>query len=296
MFNFLQTPITVVAFDAGAANHIISWVKEFGHESIRVCVKGPALTLWEQAFPHENNNEDLNMVLADAGTLISGTGWASSLEHDARKVAQQLGIKSIAVIDHWTNYGARFVRDEVEVLPDEVWVTDEYAKKLSEIEFPCIKIVQKPNLYLDGLVKDVRFYERSVGNSAGGNLLYVLEPIRESWGSDVINGEFLGLNFFINKIETFGLKKDVVVRLRPHPSDPVFKYDGWINSHKSMNITLDRLPTLAESIAWSDVVVGCQTYAMVLALAAGKRVFSSIPTWAPQCVLPQSGIVRLSSL
>lgn len=295
MFSSLQFPIAVVAHDAGAANHIIAWLKNAGHDQVRACMTGPALTLWERSFPHVHNYE-LTNALAKAETLISGTGWASNLEYDARKMTRQLGINSIAVVDHWTNYRARFIRDEVEILPDEIWVTDEYAKKLAESEFNNLKVVQLPNLYLDSLVQEIRQLERGGVARTGNNLLYVLEPIRQAWGSDVAAGEFKGLDYFINNLGILRLGGDVAIRLRPHPSDTIGKYDQWINAQKSMVISLDDSPSLAASIAWSDVVVGCQTYALVVALAADKRVVSSIPSWAPPCILPQSGIIKLSDL
>lgn len=295
MFSSLQFPIAVVANDAGAANHIIAWLKNADHGQVRVCVTGPALTLWKRSFPQVHIYE-LTDALAKARSLISGTGWASSLEHDARKMARQLGINSIAVIDHWTNYRTRFIRDDVEILPDEIWVTDEYAKKLAESEFNNLKVVHLPNLYLDSLIQEIRQLERVGVARTGNNLLYALEPIRQAWGSGVVAGEFKGLDYFINNLGIFRLGGGLSIRLRPHPSDPVGKYDQWINAQKSVNISLDDSPTLAGSIAWSDVVVGCQTYALVVALAAGKRVFSSIPPWAPPCVLPQQGIIKLSDL
>lgn len=296
MFNSLRTPIAVVAHDAGAANHLISWVKNAGHEQVRACVRGPALTLWNRVFPYANTSDELADVLAGAATLISGTGWASTLEHDARKMARQLGVRSVAVIDHWTNYHARFIRDGIEVLPDEIWVTDVYAKTLAESTFANLKITLLPNFYLDSLVQELIQYECQKVKGTGRNLLYVLEPIRESWGADVVAGEFLALDFFVNNLSVLGLGDGLSIRLRPHPSDPVGKYDQWIKAQKNMQVSLDNSAALAESIAWSDIVVGCQTYALVVALAAGRQVVSSIPPWAPSCVLPQSGIIKLSDL
>lgn len=296
MSSSLQYPIAVVAHDAGAANHIIAWVKNVGHEQIRACMKGPALTLWKRAFPDTITDDELADTMSTARTLVSGTGWASNLEYDARKMALQSRVKSIAVLDHWMNYRARFVRDELEILPDEIWVTDEYAKKLAEKEFPTLKTVQQPNLYLDNLVREVRLHGFIREDVTDTHFLYVLEPIRQAWGKDVVAGEFAGLDYFINNLNSFGLDDNLSIRLRPHPSDPAGKYDQWINAHNGMKISLDNSQTLAESIAWSDVVVGCQTYALVVALAAGKRVFSSIPPWAPPCVLPQPGIIKLSDL
>jgi hypothetical protein len=296
MFDSLRSPFAVVAHDAGAANHIISWLKNTCHEPIQACVKGPALNLWKRAFPHANICDELAAALAKTNTLISGTGWSSSLEYDARKMARELGIKTIAVIDHWTNYRERFVREEIEVLPDEIWVTDEHAKMLAKSIFPNVQINLLPNKYLDELVHEVRTHERIKADRTGNNLLYVLEPIREAWGADVVAGEFAGLDFFIKNLVILGLGDNLSIRLRPHPSDSIGKYDQWINAQKGIKLSLDESPSLAESIAWADMVFGCQTYAMVVALAADKRVVSSIPPWAPPCVLPQPGIIKLADL
>jgi len=131
-------------------------------------------------------------------------------------------------------------------------------------------------------------------DSISNNLLYLLEPIRSSWGEGVVNGEFAALDYLFQNLDVLGLNGSPTIRLRPHPSDPTDKYDQWIKQQGGVKITLDKSSTLAESIAWSDVVVGCQTYAMVVALAAAKKVFSSIPPWAPPCILPHEGIVKIS--
>lgn len=293
MFGSLQSPLAVVAHDAGAANHIIAWLKNTDRTIVRACMAGPALTLWRRAFPEEPISE-LSVAMAESKTLISGTGWADNLEHDSRRIARDLGIRSIAVIDHWTSYRERFVLDGVEILPDEIWVADEYAKTHAEREFSGLMIVQLPNLYLEGLVHEVQAHARVGVKREGKNLLYVLEPIRQSWGSGAVAGEFQGLDFFAQNIGVLRLGDSLAIRLRPHPSDPSGKYDPWIRAHGNLSVTLDDTPTLSESIAWSDVVIGCQTYAMVIALAAGKRVITSIPPWAPPCILPQSGIFKLS--
>jgi hypothetical protein len=106
-----------------------------------------------------------------------------------------------------------------------------------------------------------------------------------------------GMNdFFVKNLGALRLDGIPSIKLRPHPSDAVGKYDEWIKSQRALNVSLNATSTLAESIAWADVVVGCQTYAMVVALAAGRRVISSIPPWAPPCVLPQAEICKLADL
>ncbi len=286
--------IGVVCHDAGAANIIIAYLLDAGGNNWRPYMQGPAKRLWEEAFPELASCDGLDSVLEGVDFLITGTGWGSDIEHEARKLACQRGIQSVAVIDHWINYRARFVRNGVETLPDEIWVTDEYAKKLAESEFENIDVVQMPNLYLVNIVEEIGIHEDM--NSDGKNLLYLLEPIRNTWGDDVINGEFKALDFFVKNLSALGMNKAPSIRLRPHPSDPSDKYDQWISGQNSLNIAIDESVTLAKAIAWSDVVVGCQTYAMVIGLAVGRQVFSSIPPWAPPCILPQKDIIKISVL
>jgi hypothetical protein len=301
-FSSQDKDICMVAHDAGAANHIIAWFKHLANQqtnpinrSVTVCLADPALSLWLRTFPDSKIGNLLD-TLSNSKLLISGTGWQSNLEHDARKLARFLGIKSVAVIDHWTNYRDRFIRDDEEVLPDEIWVTDEYAKKLAENYFPDLRIVQLPNLYLENIVTEISFQEASVIKSAATRLLYVLEPIRQVWGNGDQLAEFQALDFFIKNINLLGFGKTLSIKLRPHPSDPIGKYDQWIESQKNLDVSLDNSRTLAEAIAWSNVVVGCQTYAMVVALASGRQVICSIPPRVATCVLPQTEIIKLADL
>lgn len=301
-FSSQDKDICLVAHDAGAVNHIIAWHKHLANQQtkpisrcVTVCLSDPALSLWLRAFP-DSKTSNLSNSLSDAKLLISGTGWQSNLEHDARKLARSLGIKSVAVIDHWTTYRDRFIRDDEEVLPDEIWVTDEYAKKLAENYFPELPIVQLPNLYLENILAEVRLQEASVNSSQTTRLLYVLEPIRQVWGNGDQLGEFQALDFFIKNINLLGFGKTLSIKLRPHPSDSIGKYDQWIESQKNLDVSLDNSRSLAEAISWSNVVVGCQTYAMVVALASGRQVICSIPPRVATCVLPQTEIIKLADL
>jgi hypothetical protein len=232
-------------------------------------------------------------VLDGAAVLLSGTGWASDLEHEARRMALTQSIPSIAVIDHWVNYRERFVRNGEHVLPDELWVADEYAWNEATRCFPEIPVRQLPNRYLEDLIKQIEACQRSFTIGSGAHVLYVLEPIRESWGSDGRPGEFQALDFFLDQLGTLGLSGDPEIRLRPHPSDPPGKYKAWLRSRALHNLTIDTSSSLAEAIGWSDWVVGCQSYAMVVALHADRQVVSTNPPWAPRCILPHRGIRHL---
>jgi hypothetical protein len=290
--------VSVVCHDAGAANHIFSWIKaelsvrEDFIDNWQVLLGGPAAKLWvDYGLPECNLCQCFDQVLNGASLLLCGTGWASNLEYDAIQLAHTREIHSVAVVDHWTNYRARFIRGETENLPNEIWVTDEYAMELAYSEFPNIDIIQMPNIYLENTVDSVHTMETMSGN--GNNILYVLEPIREVWGESLLKGEFQALNYFAKKIYSIASGEDLAVRLRHHPSDAVGKYDLWVKNQINLNVEVDSEKSLEASLAWSDIVVGCQTYAMVIALAAGKKVFTSIPPYATPCILPHKEILKL---
>jgi hypothetical protein len=291
----LEAPVAIVAHDAGAANHIIAWLRGSDHSDVIPCLAGPALKLWHREYG-ESPQTGLADAVAASKTLLSGTGWASNIEHDARRIARRLGIKSIAVIDHWTNYRERFIREGDEILPDEIWVSDSHAKKIAETIFAKTKIVQHPNAFLAHLVHEIENIVQPHALESNHRLLYVLEPVRQAWGHSLVAGEFSALDFFIENLHLLQLEKDTLIRLRPHPSDSIGKYDTWIQQQSNPLITLDIAPTLVESLAWSTLVAGCQTYAMVIALAIGRKVISSIPPWAPACTLPFPDIIKLSAL
>ena len=288
--------IAIVAFDAGAAEQIFAWLESglLRTEMCKFYLKGPA----ERSFKALNKNlicQSLEDALKDAEVLLSGTGWSSSLEHDARIIAKKRGITSIAVIDHWVNYPERFVRNDLKVLPDIIWVTDKHAYCEASKHFPGIKIIEQKNHYiqskLDEILSQNVHKEKNVTN-----VLYLLEPIRDTWASEGVPGEFQALDFFMNSIPKLGLGDKFNIILRPHPSDPKNKYDSWLNSLNVSNIHIDNKKDLASMLAWSDVVVGCETYAMALALAARKRVISSLPKHAHNCRLPHDKIERLNQI
>jgi hypothetical protein len=292
MMEALRHPLAVVAHDAGAASHIFAWL---GNEQPALCLAGPAEALW-RARHGQPQPSDLAATIAGAATVITGTGWASNLEHEARRLARSQGIASVAVIDHWTNYPERFVRNGEQVLPDEIWVSDPYACKIAQAAFPSVRVIEQPNAYLASLVGEVRSLPAPDAANDNDRVLYVLEPIRQAWGELPQPGEFSALDYFMAHRARAGVAPDAEIRLRPHPSDPVGKYDAWLDRQDNPRIALDTAPTLAAGLAWANVVAGCQTYAMVVALACGRTVISTIPAWAPPCVLPQLDIIRLSHL
>ncbi len=289
--------VAVACHDAGATNIIINWLKVMPEIKFRAHLSGPAEDLWSSEFP-DFTNFSLEDSLHGSSLMLSGTGWESNLEHNARLFASSLGIYSIAVVDHWVNYSSRFERDNKIMLPDEIWLIDQYGYNLAKSIFTKTTIKLLPNYYLDKKVQLIKKIQKKlINNTKNTNILIAMEPIRKQWTSnDSRAGEFQALDFIMRNINHI-TKNEINIRLRPHPSDFLGKYNDWINNQTNKrNINVSNDNSLEEDIAWSDIVLGCQTYVLIIALTVGKRVISCLPPYAPKSILPYPEIEELRVL
>lgn len=285
----LPGPLAVVCHDAGASNHILAWLAR-ENAACRPVMQGPAAALWAARFPGRPCVATLDEALDGAGALLSGTGWASDIEHQARVAARKSGVHSVAVVDHWVNYLPRFERHGQRELPDEIWVIDPFAWAEAQRCFPGHHLRLQPNVYLDEQTRSIAPLEH-----AGDDVLVVLEPVRNDWGRG-IPGEFQALDFLVKHLNALDLPAGSSLRLRPHPSDAPGKYDEWLARPRAAAARLDDASSLAAAIGCCRVVAGCESYGLVVALAAGRRVVCMLPPWAPRSRLPHDDLIDLRNL
>ena len=139
---------TIVCHDAGATNLILHYIERFNKTDLNVYMEGPAKNIWANTYPKTKFVTSYQNAIKKSNGLISGTGWSSNLEHNARKFALNNKKYSIAILDHWVNYEERFFRKNQTILPDEIWVFDKYAFDKAKNIFPKTLIKLKTNLYL----------------------------------------------------------------------------------------------------------------------------------------------------
>jgi len=300
-----EASLAVCAHDAGAASHLAAWLAPH-RPQLRPCLTGPARSLFTARLGPLPQHS-LEECLEGACLLISGSGWSSDLEHNARALARRRGIPSVAVVDHWVNYRARFERGGEEVLPDQLWVADAEAQVLAQATFPTLPVLQLPNHWLTELSQAVANTRPQPPQQPARRLLYLLEPIRVPWLGGPWKdeqGELQGLRHLLEQLPKLVERGWIAppdqleaLALRPHPSEPAGKYDALIaDAVRRFPIRLDSSPSLAAALAWSDATFGCETQALVAALACGLPAFSTVPPWAPPCRLPQAALHHLSRL
>ena len=59
---------------------------------------------------------------------------------------------------------------------------------------------------------------------------------------------------------------------------------------------LDDAPTLAAAVSRCRWVAGCESYALIVALAAGRSVVCTLPPWAPPARLPPGKLIHLRTI
>jgi hypothetical protein len=274
----------IVSHDVGGANQISAMLSLFELTPAWVTVSGPAERVFVDSIPFCVQTHGLDW-LKEAEILVTGSGWSSDLEHKARLRAQKYGVYSVTLLDHWANYRQRFIRNNELVLPSELWVTDEYAFRRAKNELPEVHAINlETDFYLTKILKTIA----PLTESTPGVLTYLCEPIRESWGLNQA-GEHKALNFFFGCLHELRLDDVAEIQLRPHPSENVSKYERYLKKIGNIRVTLAE-GDLSQCISRSRWVVGVQTYALVVALSAGRRVFSSLPPEAPLPSLPHVDI------
>lgn len=291
--------IAVVSHDAGGAEILSSYLRQQELESLFV-LEGPARKIFEckmggiQILPLEE-------ALRQAESILCGTSWQSELEFNALRLAGSLGKRSVAFLDHWTNYRERFVRSGESCLPDEIWVGDSCAESMAIEIFPGLPVRLIENPYFQDIRRKLNGLPMRRSPSSGGiSVLYVCEPIREHGRLQFDDERHWGyveeeaLRYFLVNISVLGRSIDRIL-IRPHPSEPRNKY-AWAQHEFDLPIMQGGTKSLVEEIAEADVVVGCESMAMVIALFAGRRVVSSIPPGGKACVLPQREIESLQVL
>jgi hypothetical protein len=262
---------------------IAAWLRRGG--TAEVWLDGPARGVFARALPGLVPLDALP-DLARFDFVLCGSSGAADHERRVTRMARQAGVRSAVWLDHWVEYAVR-----LDTLPDELWVCDEHAARIARATVPGPPVQVRGNPYLEDAAAEIRALAGARG--PGERVLYVTEPT--SLVAERATGDPLGWGYeeraaLRGYLERLAVAPPAELRVRRHPAEPAEKYAPLL-----AEFGVDPSPggSLAEDIAWADTVAGCDTMAMVVALAAGRRVVSVIPPGGRQLSLPFAEIERL---
>lgn len=285
--------VAIVSHDAGGAEILSSWLLR-SDDLCSVVLEGPAIAIFNNKCS-DVKRLSLDEAITKCDWVLCGTGWASNLERQAIKLGKKQGKKTVAFLDHWVHYKERFEEiDGSVILPDEIWVGDKHAKLIAEAVFPNISVKLQINPYLEDLRIDLSKIDTKKISTKKVLILYICEPLRDhaylKYGNERHWGytEEDALKYFLKNIKFLHLDIESIT-IRPHPSEKLDKYH-WVKALAPDLISFGGGKSLIHEVTEADVVVGCGSMAMVIALLASKRVISCIPPGGSSCKLPQAEI------
>ena len=271
--------IGVICKDAGAANQIAHYILNNPGRYF-FALQEPALSIFSSILGHVRNL-NVHEVVHTADEIITGSGWTSDFELAGIQIAIQNRKKSITHLDHWNNYLERFTRNLRVTLPNEFWVSDERAMQIAANLFKDTKIVRKNDYYLQHQVSTIRMLKLEKMNyepKKTKNVLFLSEPLIDYAESGEFQLSDLGHTLmaeFMSSIEDAGIGF-LDVRIRPHPSEVTGKVNPAIHDFL---VSGSLSKPLSSDLAWADVVIGIDSYALFVSDSAGIPTVS-IASWA----------------
>ena len=302
-----KKPVLVVCHDAGGAELVAAYVKAHQSKEHFDCYgAGPAIHIFRRrniTMHKLDTRGDLQNFLkrhTQIRYLLLSTSWSQRLDNHLIKLARAMNIKTVVFIDHWVYYRERFGYPRPtwkENLPDEIWVSDSYALDLARKAFPKkVLIRKKTNFYFKEIRSECS--QQKASTNQKGNILFLSEPIKASMNSfgdenDFQFNEFEVFETLVAKLAKNHFDKSLTVRL--HPAEKKTKYDRYIKKFQHLlHIKKSRNSNIISDLAQSELVVGIDTVALVIALLCRKKVISYFPDPVHHGTLPHTGIINLS--
>ncbi len=253
--------ICLVAHDAGGAELISNWgIKK---KNIIFSVDGPAKNIFQNnigSFKNHNFNNAVDL----STTVICGTG-----NYDYEKKCMLLTLKKkkklIVWLDNWINYKKRFYFKKKKIIPNEIWVNDNYSKK-KIIKIIKTKIILKKNYYLQNQKKEIKKYKKK--NKL--NFLYLAGLIFNKKLNNYSLIEIQSIKNFFNKILELKnkCKQKINVTIRIHPGENKKRFISYFCNYK---FRLSSKKKLIKDLLWSSHIFGANTFAMYVANNLGLK-------------------------
>lgn len=296
----MKQRIGIVSHDAGGAELISHLLKKTDADYL-FSLQGPAVSIFKRNFGNLKNI-DLERLVTESDLLVCGTSWQSTHENQALYLAKEKNKRAISVLDHYSCYLERYVKNGFHIIPPELWVTDEHSLKLAQAIAPNANITIVGNPYLDEMERNFDRIEKPTLRADGFDILYLSEPIALQAGAQYGDqnywrfNEFTAFEYFLANIRKITAKSNIIISIRRHPAEARNKYEQLVTKRDDVEIKLSTESDLLTEMANSHAVVGVDTIALLVALRIGKPVFSSLPPLTIEPTLPPAGITYLREL
>lgn len=311
--------IFIICGDPGGANAVAPVIKLLREEKrvkIIAYAYRHAITIWKKmkldySPIFEINTEKVFQLLKENNTKLLLTGTSVNpveLEKRFISAANTIGIPTLAILDYWSHYRARFSNGKglLSFLPDIIAVMDELARdEMISEGFDPNKIVITGQPSLDDLLVYKKNYSpvkgREIRNTLGIGcfekiVLFVSQPFVDKICSDVRKPEELGfteksiLKSLIKALENVSIRTDkkIVLIVRPHPREKIEDFICYKSDYFRIIVSSEQ--EARDMVMASDIVLGINTILLFESCYLGQVTVSVQPGQENSDVLPTNGM------
>ena len=209
--------------------------------------------------------------------ILTATSQGLSIEKKITKIARIQKIRTIAIIDFWSNYGLRFSdpgSKNLAYLPDYILVIDKIMKKeMTDQGFDPRKLIVTGSPFFDTFSKSTKQKERE------NLLVFFSQPFSELFKSGDRN--YLGYNEIqvfedlVEVLEKLQLKMPIKIKFHPRVRK-LNKFDRIIKNSK-LKISIEKKLSAEDLIKKSKLVMGMNSVVLFQTAVMGKGVLSYQP-------------------
>lgn len=265
--------IMFYANDPGGANAIKPLLNPLeGENDIFIYGNNSALKILPNCKEY---NKNLQKIMPDI--VITGTSANEFTEKIIWKESKKLDIKTIAILDHWCNYGVRFSKyglNEIEkfdkkcdFLPDYIIVMDNFAKQeMIKDGVPQNIIYPLGNPHFEEIYnnsKNVKLDRKIFASNDQKIITFASEPTSEDYGQG------FELDAVADLIDICK-NKNVKIIIRPHPRETENKYKKFLSD----NVEVSKNYSSQEIINISDIVISMTSMFLIEAIIMKKPIIS----------------------
>lgn len=255
--------VLLVTHDPGGANAVIPVAQKLQkNEGIELSIYASSFSvkIWQKTqmpFQEIDNTltpEDIeNFLSKEKPTVIfTGTSDFNTLENYFWRVAKNLAIPTYAVLDHWTSYKSRFVRDGVFGIPDFIFTMDQTSKDgLMAANIPGDQVLITGQPHFEQFTN----YQSDISTEAFCSqmnwpakkiITYISSPLEKSAGKDEDGKPFWGydekttLKDFAQALQNIDQSTldNIQIIIKLHPKEDLNKFDEEFKQPMYQNLDL----------------------------------------------------------
>jgi hypothetical protein len=248
------------AHDAGGANLLIHTFRS--KSNVDFILTGPAAAIaLSLGVPFTQSLPSSGISIYD--TVYAGSNSQSQLSDEIFSLANNLGIKTVGVLDHWVNYRLRW-----KFKPKRVEVQD-FRALVGGFFYFGLRIRLKENLYLKSIRSHV--LERT---TVASDLLVVLQPINGIFRHSL---EDPGSCFCPSVLKRIRVDPSLsAVILREHSNTYSEDCRNYLELKTELKVISTNLATsLSADIQRCSTVIGLDSYALYICKKLSKKVLTT---------------------